>query len=65
MTIYPKNRNRNTQGEYMNISPLKSNELEKLLGDDKWKYEKDRVENNAVPNHSVTPITSKPSEIKR
>jgi hypothetical protein len=40
-------------------------ELEKLLGDDKWKYEKDRVENNAVPNHSVTPITSKPSEIKR
>ena len=34
-------------------------ELEKLLGDDKWKYEKDRVENHASPNHSVTPITTR------
>ena len=48
-----------------NFYEIKEDELEKLLGDDKWKYEKDRVENNAVPNHSVTPITSKPSEIKR
>lgn len=40
-----------------NFYEIKEDELEKLLGDDKWKYEKDRVENNATPNHSVTPIT--------
>jgi 3-methyl-2-oxobutanoate hydroxymethyltransferase len=48
-----------------NFYEIKEEELEKLLGDDKWKYEQDRVENNALPNHSVTPITSKQSEIKR
>ena len=31
MTIYPKNKNTNTKGEYINISPLKSNKLEKLF----------------------------------
>ena len=31
MTIYPKNKNTNTKGEYINISPLKSNELENLF----------------------------------
>ncbi len=34
-------------------------QLEKLLGDISWKYEKDRVENLAKPKHSVTPITTK------
>ena len=48
-----------------NFYEIKEDELEKLLGDDKWKYEKDRIENNAHSNHSVTPITLKPSEIKR
>ena len=48
-----------------NFYEIKEEELEKLLGDDKWKYEQDRVENNAIPNHSVTPITSNPSDIKR
>lgn len=43
-----------------NFYEIKEEELEKLLGDDKWKYELDRVENHASPNHSVTPITSKP-----
>lgn len=42
-----------------NFYEIKEEELEKLLGDDKWKYELDRVENHANPNHSVTPITSK------
>ena len=42
-----------------NFYEIKEEELEKLLGDDKWKYELDRVENHAKPNHSVTPITSK------
>jgi 3-methyl-2-oxobutanoate hydroxymethyltransferase len=41
-----------------NFYEIKEEELEKLLGDDKWKYEKDRVENHATPNHSVTPITT-------
>lgn len=41
-----------------NFYEIKEEELEKLLGDDKWKYEIDRVENNAIPKHSVTPITS-------
>jgi len=42
-----------------NFYEIKEEELEKLLGDDKWKYEQDRVENHAIPNHSVTPITTK------
>jgi 3-methyl-2-oxobutanoate hydroxymethyltransferase len=42
-----------------NFYEIKEEELEKLLGDDKWKYELDRVENHADPNHSVTPITSR------
>jgi len=42
-----------------NFYIIKEDELEKLLGDDKWKYEKDRVENHATPNHSVTPKTNK------
>jgi hypothetical protein len=42
-----------------NFYEIKEDELEKLLGDDKWKYEKDRVENHASPNHSVTPITTR------
>jgi len=37
---------------------IKEEELEKLLGDSSWKYEKDRVENLAQPKHSVTPRTS-------
>jgi 3-methyl-2-oxobutanoate hydroxymethyltransferase len=49
-----------------NFYEIKEEELEKLLGDDKWKYEQDRVENSANPNHSVTPISSnKNSDIKR
>jgi len=43
-----------------NFYDIKEDELEKLLGDSKWKYEIDRVENNAVPKHSVTPITNNP-----
>ena len=42
-----------------NFYEIKDAELEKLLGDNAWKYEKDRVENRAQPKHSVTPITSK------
>ena len=38
---------------------IQEEELEKLLGDSSWKYEKDRVENMAKPKHSVTPITTK------
>ena len=37
---------------------IKEEELEKLLADSSWKYEKDRVENLAQPKHSVTPKTS-------
>ena len=48
-----------------NFYEIKEEELEKLLGDDKWKYEEDRVENNAKPNHSVTPITAKQTDTKR
>lgn len=41
-----------------NFYEIKEEELDKLLGDDAWKYEKDRAEN--IPsNHSVTPITTK------
>ena len=42
-----------------NFYEIKEQELEKLLGDSSWKYEKDRVENLAKPKHSVTPITNK------
>lgn len=42
-----------------NFYEIKEEELEKLLGDSSWKYEKDRVENMAVPKHSVTPRTMK------
>ena len=42
-----------------NFYEIKESELEKLLGDSTWKYEKDRVENSAQPKHSVTPNTSK------
>ena len=41
-----------------NFYEIKEEELDKLLGDSSWKYEKDRVE--GLPrNHSVTPITTK------
>jgi len=42
-----------------NFYEIKEEELDKLLGDDGWKYEKDRVENAAMPKHSATPITTK------
>jgi 3-methyl-2-oxobutanoate hydroxymethyltransferase len=42
-----------------NFYEIKEEELEKLLGDSSWKYEKDRVENLAKPRHSATPITTK------
>ena len=42
-----------------NFYDIKEEELEKLLGDSAWKYEKDRVENLAEPKHSVTPQTIK------
>jgi len=42
-----------------NFYEIKEEELEKLLGDSSWKYEKDRVENLAKPKHSVTPRTNK------
>ena len=41
-----------------NFYAIKEEELEKLLGDSSWKYEKLRVENLAKPGHSVTPKTS-------
>ncbi len=42
-----------------NFYAIKDDELEKLLGDSGWKYEKLRVENLARPGHSVTPKTGK------
>tara|TARA_Y100000031_G_C8235837_1_gene393191 strand:+ start:1601 stop:2527 length:927 start_codon:yes stop_codon:yes gene_type:complete len=42
-----------------NFYAIKDEELEKLLGDSAWKYEKARVENLANPKHSVTPRTTK------
>jgi 3-methyl-2-oxobutanoate hydroxymethyltransferase len=49
-----------------NFYEIKEDELEKLLGDTKWKYEADRVENQATPKHSATPITTnKTSSLKR
>ena len=41
-----------------NFYEIKEEELDKLLGDDAWKYEKDRAENIPI-NHSVTPRTKK------
>ena len=41
-----------------NFYAIKEEELEKLLGDSSWKYEKDRVE-DLPSNHSVTPRTTK------
>lgn len=42
-----------------NFYVIKDEELDKLLGDTSWKYEDNRVENQAEPNHSVTPKTTK------
>lgn len=42
-----------------NFYAIKEEELEKLLGDSSWKYEKLRVENLAKPGHSLTPKTAK------
>ena len=42
-----------------NFYAIKEDELEKLLGDSGWMYEKLRVENLAKPGHSVTPKTGK------
>ena len=47
-----------------NFYEIKDEELEKLLGDKKWKYELDKDYYNN-PNHSVTPITQKKTVIKR
>ena len=47
-----------------NFYEIKDDELEKLLGDTKWKYEKDNDYYNNQ-NHSVTPITKKETVIKR
>ena len=41
-----------------NFYEIKEEELDKLLGDDAWKYEKDRAESIPI-NHSVTPRTKK------
>jgi 3-methyl-2-oxobutanoate hydroxymethyltransferase len=47
-----------------NFYEIKEEELEKLLGNEKWKYEldKDYYNNN---NHSVTPVTNNPTVVKR
>lgn len=47
-----------------NFYEIKDEELEKLLGDSKWKYEKDHDYYNNQ-NHSQTPITAHNSPIKR
>ena len=47
-----------------NFYEIKDEELEKLLGDKKWKYELDKDYYNN-PNHSVTPITSSKTPNKR
>jgi 3-methyl-2-oxobutanoate hydroxymethyltransferase len=47
-----------------NFYEIKEEELEKLLGDEKWKYELDKDYYNNK-SHSVTPITMNPSVIKR
>jgi len=47
-----------------NFYEIKEEELEKLLGDEKWKYELDKdYYNNS--NHSVTPVTQNKTVIKR
>ena len=47
-----------------NFYEIKDEELDKLLGDSKWKYELDKdYYNNS--NHSVTPITEKKTVLKR
>ena len=43
---------------------IKESELEKLLGDDRWKYEVDHDYYNNQ-NHSVTPITKNDTVSKR
>ena len=47
-----------------NFYEIKEEELEKLLGDEKWKYELNS-DYYINPNHSVTPITSTEGPIKR
>ncbi len=47
-----------------NFYEINDQELEKLLGDKKWKYELDRDYYNN-PNHSSTPITQGKTVIKR
>jgi 3-methyl-2-oxobutanoate hydroxymethyltransferase len=47
-----------------NFYEIKEEELEKLLGDEKWKYELEKDYYNNT-NHSVTPITNNTSSIKR
>jgi 3-methyl-2-oxobutanoate hydroxymethyltransferase len=47
-----------------NFYEIKDEELEKLLGDKKWKYELDNDYYNN-PNHSATPITQNKTVVKR
>jgi 3-methyl-2-oxobutanoate hydroxymethyltransferase len=47
-----------------NFYEIKEEELEKLLGDEKWKYELNGDYYNN-PNHSVTPITNNKTPSKR
>ena len=47
-----------------NFYEIKDEELEKLLGDTKWKYEKDSDYYNNQ-NHSVTPVTKNKTVAKR
>jgi len=56
---YKKKKKNGVFPSQENFYEIKEEELDKLLGDDGWKYEKDRVENSAMPKHSATPITTK------
>ena len=47
-----------------NFYEIKEEELEKLLGDEKWKYELDKDYYHNT-NHSVTPITNNSTVVKR
>lgn len=47
-----------------NFYEIKEEELEKLLGNEKWKYELDHDYYNNL-NHSITPITNNNTPIKR
>jgi len=47
-----------------NFYEIKEEELEKLLGDEKWKYELDK-DYYTNPNHSVTPVTNNKTVVKR